>query len=126
VFRDEELAGSPGSEQVDSYQDLRNHHGMHTVDCNGVNRMKIRHWFAIRPSECNVPANSLYCSAGFDPSHHIPSPQMLVFKAYVGLHKNSYFFQPPQRPLGQREPAMCDQVLFLCHSSVLTPSVAQV
>lgn len=51
---------------------------------------------------------------------------MLVLNAYMGLRKDSYFSQAPQRLLRQRQPAMCEQGLFLRHRSLLTPGAAQV
>lgn len=96
VSRDQQLAGSACSEQLDSHKNRSDHHSMKAVDSYSVNRMKIRQWLTGGTAEGNVSANLLHRPARFDSAYHISLRQMLVLKTHVRLHKNSHILQLPQ------------------------------
>lgn len=126
VLTDKELARSARSKQFNAYEDGSNHDRVNAVHSDGVDQMHIRQRLAARPAKVNVSAESLRRTTGLDSPHHIPLHHLLVFKAYVGLRKNTCFLQAPQRLLRQRETAMREQVWFLRHVFAFTPTVEQV
>jgi hypothetical protein len=115
VSRHQQLAGSACSEQLDSYKNWSDHHSMHSIHSDGIDGIETRQRLTSRPAEGNVSTDFPHRTARLDSSHDISSRQMLVLKAHVGLCENSHFVQAEQGLLRQREPAMCEQVLFLSH-----------
>jgi hypothetical protein len=83
------LAGATGSKQLDSHKHWSYNHCMNSVHSDGIDRMEIRQWLALQPTERNVPPEVLHRTAGFDASHHIAFGPMLVFEAHLGLRKNA-------------------------------------
>jgi hypothetical protein len=69
--RDQQLAGSAASEQLNSYQNRSNHQSMNAVDSHRVDRMQIRQRLTVRPAEGNVSAYLTHCATRFDTSHDV-------------------------------------------------------
>ena len=118
VLRDQELAGSACSEQLDSYKDRGDHHSVNAIYSNSVDWMQIRQCLASRPAEGNVSADFPHCAARLDSSHYMSSRQMLMLKTYLRLRENSYFVQPAQDCLRQRqrcERKFCFSTMGLLH-----------
>jgi hypothetical protein len=80
---DQQLTGSPGAEQFNPHEERSDNHGVNAVHSDGVDGMEIRQRFASQPTEGNVSADLRHGAARLDPSHDIPSRQVLVFKAYL-------------------------------------------
>jgi len=106
VLRDQQLAGSACSENLDSHKNRSDHDCMKTVDPDSVNRMEIRQRLTGGTTEGNVSANLLHRPARFDSPYHISSRQVLVFETYVGLRQNTYSLQAAEKGPGQCESAM--------------------
>jgi len=68
MFRDEHLAGSTCSKQLDSHKHWSHHHGVNSVYCYGVDRMEIGQRLTVRPAERDVPAEVPYGTARLDSS----------------------------------------------------------
>jgi len=71
MARDQQLAGSAASEQLNSYQNRSDHHGMNAIDSDRVDRMEIRQRLTIPPAEGDVSAYLSHPTARFDASHDV-------------------------------------------------------
>jgi hypothetical protein len=94
---------------------------MDSVYSDSVDWMKVRQWLTVWPTEGNVSADVLHGSAGFDPSHDIPSRKVLVFETHARLSKDSYLIQTAKNPPGQSDPSMCQEGLVVMHLDTLSP-----
>ncbi|MGB7156346.1 MAG: hypothetical protein WBD08_19315 [Candidatus Acidiferrales bacterium] len=82
VPRDQQLAGSAGTEDLDSYKNRSNNHGMNPVHSDRVNLMEIWQGFAVWAAKCNVSSDLPGRAARFDSSDNISPRQMLVLKTH--------------------------------------------
>jgi hypothetical protein len=106
VARDQQVAGSACSEQLDSHKNRSDHNCMKAIDPDSVNRMEIRQRLTGGTAEGNVSANLLHRPTRFDSAYHISSRQVLVFETYVGLRQNTYSLQAAENGPGQCESAI--------------------
>jgi hypothetical protein len=89
VPRNQKLASSAASEQLNSHEDWSDHDCVNAVDSDSIDRMEIGHGLTGRTAEGNVSADLLHRPARFDASDDISSRQVLVFETYVGLRRNT-------------------------------------
>lgn len=126
VPRDQQLAGPAGSKQLNSYKNRSNNHGMNAVDSDSVDRMEVRQRPSDQPAECDVSADLSHRAARFDTSHDIASRQVLVLKTDMGLRENPYLVQLAEHVPRQDQSTMCEEVLCVNHSGILSPSAEPV
>jgi len=112
----------PTTEHLNPNEAGRDHHSMHSIHANRIERMKPGKRLATLAAKSHVMADCFDGSAGFNPPNDVAVREVLVFKADGGLGKYSNFRKPPHGASrkGQSSPRLFAQSVFLGHLVLLT------
>jgi len=120
MLRYQQFVGSFLAQHLDSHQHWRNHNRMKSVHADRFDRMQIFDRLTIFLGEGHVSPKVSNRPARPHSAYHIAFRQVLVFQTYRGLHKDSSFFQHPQRLPRKSKSDLVKRSLLL-HASINLP-----